>query len=492
MILQLINLSRKESTRSRFRNKNIFLNLLLGLFVLYFAAIFAALGFLLPRILEEDMGVTSDPLIIVNSFTLVYLGMDLFMRFMMQSLPVISIKPFLFLPIKKSLIVNYLLVKSKFSGFNLIPFLFIIPFSLNLQEYGYSVTEIVVWIIAMGLFVMSNNFLNIILKKLFTDNVKFLLPVLVFFLALFILKYFQIFSAQDYFGLLLNSIIKNPILLIIPLTMVLGFYYIDFRYLVSRMNLDDTIKSKSEKASLRSMDWADSLGEIAPYIKLDLKMIWRNKRPKTVVYMSFALLFYGLIFYTNPIYQDSHVLLIFVAIFITGIFAINFGQFIPSWDSSHYSMLMTQRTNLLTYVKSKFAIMSFSVLLFFILSTPYVYFGWKILVMHFAAAIYNIGVNILLLLLLSSYNNKPIDLTRSAVMNYQGTGAKQWLMVIPLLALPVLIFWIGDMLYGYTGSIVLIISIGLLGIIFHQKLIYIVAQQLAERKHKIIEAFNEK
>jgi len=492
MILKLFALSRKESLRSSLRSNNIFLNILLGFFVLYFAATFAALGFLLPSILEEDMGVNIDPLTVVNSFLLTYFGLDLFVRFMMQSLPVISIKPFLSLPIAKGTIVNYLLIRSKFSSFNFIPLLFIIPFSFNLVEYGYTVVEIITWIFAVTMILMSNNFLNFILKRLFTDNVKFLLPVLALFVIIYILDYFSIFSLKVYFGNFINLTVKNPLLLIVPLSLISLFYFINYKYLISKMNLDDTVKSKSEVASLNSMEWADSFGEIAPYIKLDLKMIWRNKRPKTVVYMSFALLFYGLFFYTNPVYEDMPVMLIFVAVFITGIFAINFGQFIPAWDSAHYSMLMTQRTNLLTYVKSKFAIMSFAIVLFFVLSIPYVYFGWKILLMHFAAAIYNIGVNVLILLLMSSFNNKPIDLSRSAVMNYQGTGAKQWLMVIPILALPILIFWIGDMIYGFAGGISLIIILGLLGIVFHQKLIFIVAQQLSERKYKIIEAFSEK
>ncbi|MEN8139123.1 MAG: DUF5687 family protein [Bacteroidota bacterium] len=492
MILELFSLSRKESFRSRLRNKNIFINLLLGFFVLYFAAVFASLGFLLPRILEEDIGISGDPLVIVNSFLLTYFGMDLFVRFMMQSLPVISIKPFLHLPIEKSTIVNYLLIKSKFSAFNYIPLLFIIPFSFNLPHYGYSTPQILTWILAVTMFLMSNNYLNFILKRSFNDNVKFLLPALIIFVILYALDYFNIFSAKHYFGILLNNIVREPILLFIPFASILLFYYINYNYLVSRINLDDTVKSKSEVASLNSMEWANSFGEIAPYIKLDLKMIWRNKRPKTLVYMSFALLFYGLIFYPNPVYQDKPTFMVFVAVFITGVFAINFGQYIPAWDSAHYSMLMTQRTNLLTYVKSKFAIMSIAVVLFFVLSIPYVYFGWEILLLHFAAAIYNIGVNILLLLMMSSFNNKAIDLSRSAVMNYQGTGAKQWLMVIPILALPVLIYWIGDMIYGFAGSISLIVILGLLGIVFHQKLIYIVATQLAERKYKIIEAFSEK
>ena len=492
MIFTLLKLGRKESTRSRFRNRNLYINILLGFFILYFGASFAFIGFALPKILKE-VGIEQDPVIFVNSFILVYLVTDLFMRFMIQSLPVLSIKHFLHLNIEKSSLINYLLIKSKFSAFNFIPLLFLIPFSFNIGEYNYSISQIVVWLIGMLLLLMVNNYLNFLLKRSFGDKSQYMLIALSTIVIFYALDYFEIFSIKNIFGEFLGIMMNNPILLLVIIALIAFLYYVNYKYLYSKLTLDDLVKNKTEMVAARSLSWADSFGDIAPYIKLDVRMIMRNKRPKSVVYMSFAMLFYGLIFYTNPIYKDEMpVFLIFVAVFITGIFSINFGQFIPAWDSGHYSMLMTQRTNLLIYVKSKYMIMAFSVTLFFILSTPYVYFGWDILLLHLVGALYNIGANNLILLMFASYNNKPIDLSRSSMMNYQGTGAKQWLLVIPILALPVLIFWLGSTFYGFYGGVAILAAIGVAGIIFHQKLIYIVAQQLADRKHLIIESFKEK
>jgi hypothetical protein len=54
-----------------------------------------------------------------------------------------------------------------------------------------------------------------------------------------------------------------------------------------------------------------------PLLQLDLKMIWRNKRPKTTIWMSLIILFYGLIVYINPAYKDTPVFLCFVGILMT-------------------------------------------------------------------------------------------------------------------------------------------------------------------------------
>lgn len=490
MIIKLFILSVKESFRSRFKNKKIIINILIGLLTLYLIASFAFLGFAIPEIILEK---TPDikPLTLINSYMVAYFGADLFSRFMIQSLPVVSIKPLMPLPINKSTIVNYLLIKSKLSVFNLFPFVIFIPLAINLTYHGYDSSEILMWFITVSLIVMVNNFLNLIIKRLFNDNIKVLIPALVLFVIIYALDHYGVLSLKQYFGIFLDNTLTKSYLLLIPLVLVFVLYYINYVYLISKLTLDDTVKSKTEVAS-SSMDWADIFGEIAPYIKLDLKMLWRNKRSRTIIYMSFGFLLYGLIFYTNPIYKDSYVMLIFVGIFITGIFSVNYGQFIPAWDSAHYSMLMTQRTNLLTYVRSKYAVMAFSVVLFFILSTPYVYFGWKIILIHLAGAIYNIGINVSLLLFLSSYNNKPIDLTQSAMMNYQGVGVKQWLVVFPLLGLPALLFWIAESFFGFYAGIGTLTFFGLVGIIFHQNLIYLVAQQLADRKYDIIAAFSEK
>ena len=126
----------------------------------------------------------------------------------------------------------------------------------------------------------------------------------------------------------------------------------------------------------------------------------------------------------------------FVGIFVTGIFLINFGQFVPAWDSGYYKMLMSQNITYQDYLKSKFTLMSLSVIILFVLSIPYVYFGWDILLAHFAAAIYNIGVNTHVILFGGSFNRKKIDLNQRAAFNYQGTGAMQWLIGFPLMFLP--------------------------------------------------------
>jgi hypothetical protein len=182
---------------------------------------------------------------------------------------------------------------------------------------------------------------------------------------------------------------------------------------------------------------------------------------------------------------------VFVGIFVTGIFMINFGQFIPAWDSGYYKLLMSQNIQYKDFLQSKYILMATSAVLMFLLSIPYVYFGWKVLLIHFAAMIYNIGVNTHVLLYAGSFNRKKIDLNQRAAFNYQGTGAVQWLVGIPLLLVPMGIFYLFYKLFNFEIGISSLIILGLLGLLFHTKLMDIITKKYIEFKYTLINAFGQ-
>jgi hypothetical protein len=53
---------------------------------------------------------------------------------------------------------------------------------------------------------------------------------------------------------------------------------------------------------------------------------------------------------------------------MTGIFMLNYGQFVPAWDSNYYGMMMSQNIPMKQYLNSKAVLMSVSVLIL-VLST---------------------------------------------------------------------------------------------------------------------------
>ena len=490
MIKHFIDLEWKQYFRSSYWQKSIAINILMVFFALYFVAMFLGLGFGLLFILKKAFP-DQDAFIIANGFLFYWIIGDLLMRFFLQKLPVMSVKPLLTLPIKRATVVNYVLGKSVVSFFNFLPLFAIIPFSIMLIRDGYPTSMVLTWMLTMIIVVLIINFLNFIIEAVSAKTELSFLPLIVVVGALFGLDYFDILPMKSLIGDSFISIANNPILLVIPLAILAMCYGYNFKILKGKLFLDSSLKSKVTEVNASDLSWTKRFGDIAPFMQLDLKLIWRNKRTKSMAMLMVIGLLYGLFFYPQEIYRDMEFMFAFIGIFSTGFFLINFGQFIPAWDSGYYKMLMSQNIKYEQYLRSKFILMVISVAIMFLLGIPYVYFGWKILIAHFAAAIYNIGINSHVILYGGSFNRKKIDLDKKAAFNYQGTGAVQWLIGIPLMALPMGLFGLINWLVGFGAAIAVLMILGIVGIVFHKKLMTLITKRYLDSKYKMIDAFSQ-
>ena len=488
MILHFLKLEWKQYFRSSYWGKGIALKIIMIFFALYFILSFLAIGiggyFILKKEYPEQ-----DPLQVVNSFLIFAILGDLIFRYLMQKLPIMNIKPMLILPIKKSSLVHYVLGKSSFSFFNFMSLFFYVPFSIVLMKEGYPVNGVLGWFFAMLFIIQATNFLNFLINK---NNLAFWV-IAIATLGLISLQLFDIFDITNYSQQVFDAIVANPLLALVPLAIAITLYYLNYKLLKTKVYLDDAVATKTKEASSVDLSWADRLGDVAPFIKNDIRLIWRNKRTKTVFLMSFLFLFYGLIFFDNPVYKEKMPgFLLFAALFVTGGFTLNYGQFIPAWDSSHYKMLMSQNIRYRKFLESKWFLMVAMTAILYFLSIPYLYYGLDIFLMITAGAIFNIGFNSLFLLYAGSFNRKRIDLEKSGFSNMQGTSATQFLIIIPLMVLPMLTFWVFDYFVSTYAGLIAIASIGLIGILFKNYFMNLIEKKYIKDKYAAIHAFDQK
>lgn len=486
MISHFLKLEWKQFFRSSSFGKSIGAKILIGFFALYFILIFLAMGFGGFFALKE-MYPEKDPLVVVNSFLLFAITGDLMFRYLMQKLPVMNIKPMLLLPIKKKTIVNYVLVKSSFSFFNIMSLFFYIPFSVVLIKEGYDTNGVLGWLFLMILLVQCINFLNFLVNK---NNIAFGVMIAIL-LGGFLVQRYEIFNLAGYVGQGFDFIYQNPIYSLVSIIVLGVLYQLNYKQLRSQVYLDEAIATKVKEVNSSDLSWLNRFGDVAPFMKNDMRLITRNKRTKSSFFILIIGLFYGLFFYPQPVYADKEFFYAFIGVFSTGTFLINFGQFIPAWDSGYYNMLMSQNFKYERYLKSKFTLMSASVVILFVLGIPYVYFGWKILVVHFAAAIYNIGVNTHVIMYGGAFNRKKINLDEKAAFNYQGTGAVQWLIGIPLMVLPMGIFALLNWLVNFEIAVIVLAGLGLIGLGFHKKLMTEITNKYVASKYKMIHSFKQ-
>ncbi|MEW4922405.1 DUF5687 family protein [Algibacter sp. 2305UL17-15] len=490
MIKHFLSLEWKSFYRSASFGKSLGVKLLMVFFALYLIVSFLAVGVALYPGLKK-LFPEQDPLNSVNNYLFYWILGDLVFRFFFQKLPVMSVKPLLTLPIKRSKVVNFVLGKSALSFFNFLPLFAIVPFGITLLLNAYPSSSVLIWMLALGITTLIINYLNFIIESFSAETELSFLPVILFTGGFYALDYFNIISFTSIVASGYNAIYNSPYIIVVPILILGVLYVVNFKLLLKKLFLDSGLKTAVKEVNASNLEWTKNFGDIAPFMQLDLKLMWRNKRTKSSVWMLVIGLLYGLFIYPQPQFRDIEFFFIFIGIFSTGIFLMNFGQFVPAWDSSYYKLLMTQNIKYEQYLKSKFTLMALSVAVLFVLGIPYVYFGWKVLFAHFAGAIYNIGVNTHVILLGGSYNRKKINLDEKAAFNYQGTGAVQWLIGIPLLLLPMLIFGILNWLLSFEIACLVLIVMGVLGIVFHQKIMRFITGKYLASKYKMIAAFDQ-
>ena len=477
----------KSFFRSATFGKSLGIKILMGFFgvmmLFYLAAAGGGMYFILKKIFPDQ-----SPMWTISQYFIYWILIELFLRYFMQKLPVMDIKPFLTTPVKKSAIAHYILGRSGVSIYNLLSLFFFVPFAIVLLFHGYPVLNVLLWVVAIFAIVLCVNYINLLINK----NDKALITIGGLIVLGYALDYFQVFDVKVFFAPIFHALYAYPLATLAPVGFAALIYYVNYKYLRTKIYLDATLKPKTVKANTSDMAWAKKFGEMGPFLQLDLKMIWRNKRTKSQVFISLLFVFYGLIFYTQDIYSDMMPMKVFLGVFMTGIFLSNFGQFIPAWDSSYYSMMMSQNIPLRKYLESKATLISVSVVVMFLLTIPYIYFGWEALAINFACALYNLGVNIPVILFFGSFNKKRIELDQSPFGNMQGTSATQFLIMLPVLIAPIVLFSIFYYAISFEAAIIVLSVLGVIGFAMKNYLLNLVTEQYRKKKYGMIAGFKEK
>jgi hypothetical protein len=84
-----------------------------------------------------------------------------------------------------------------------------------------------------------------------------------------------------------------------------------------------------------------------------------------------------------------------------------------------------------------------------------------------------------------------VDLSKSAMMNYEGFGLTQFILGVPLLGLPTLIYlpfsWFDQTVMAYM----FIALLGICGIILREPILAYLARRLAKRKYVMAVGFRK-
>jgi len=211
--------------------------------------------------------------------------------------------------------------------------------------------------------------------------------------------------------------------------------------------------------------------------------------------MSVMFIFYGLLFFTNSIeaYQ-SPIMQIFAAIFVSGGFLFTFGQFIPSWDSAYYQLMMSQNIQYREYISSKWWLMVIGTLISTLIASFYLFFGVHIYLLIVVGAIFNIGVNSHLVMLGGAFVKTPIDLTtaKGAFGDKKAFNIKTLLIAIPKMILPMGLYASGYYFFSPNTGLLFVALAGVLGFAFRNYVFKLIEKIYKNEKYATIAAYKQK
>lgn len=489
MFKKFLWLEWKAFTRSSSFAANVAIKVFMILGALYFTVAFLAMGVGSYYLIKEELNL--DPLVVVSRFAIYYFIADLLLRYFLQKIPVINIRPLLTLPIKRGTIVNFALGKTAISFFNIIHAFFFVPFSVVLLIEGYDPVGVVLWHVAMMALIYSNNFLNVLIDD--KDAVFWTVATLVVGLAL--TQYYNLFDVTEFTSVFFYGFYSTYYIWVVPVAMLAGLYYGCFKLFSKELYLDTGLKGKHEVAETQDFKWLNQFGTMGTFLKNDIKLILRNKRSKTTLLVSVMFLFYGLLFFTNAIevYQGPFWSM-FAGIFVTGGFMMTFGQFVPSWDSAYYPLMMSQNIQYREYIASKWWLVVIGTAVSAVLSCFYLYFGIDTYLLLLAGAVYNIGVNSHLVLLGGAFIKTPIDLASSkqAFGDKKAFNLKTFLISLPKMLIPMALYGTGFYTISPTAGAIFVAVAGVLGFAFRNRVFRLIEKIYKSEKYTTLASYKQK
>lgn len=478
-----------EQSRSPMWQKNIIINILLGLCFLYFIFTFLLLGFFADAFIEK-LFPDSDTIVVFNGLILNYILLEMLIRFFIQPTPAMNITPYLHLPVKRRTLMHYLLGRSIVNPINYISFCIFLPFAFKVLLREYSFGFVIGWLFSISLFITSGIYIAHYLKRQLVSSPWISLIGGLLYVGIFAAGYFHIFSLTTVSENLFNAILIHPAWILLPVALLVLVYRINFSFLAKNAYLEKLIKPGKQKKSARfEFGFINQLGLNGKLMILDIKLILRNKRTKSILYFMPLFLLYGLFYYPNSASNSFH-LLIFIGLFLVGILSFSYGSSI-AWNGNYFDGILSRNANLDLYVKSKFLLFAFFTFASFLLCIPYVYYGMRILLINFSCLLFNIGVNSYVFLYFAAYNRKRLNLSSGSMMNWQGANITQFLVLLPVMMLPIIIPAIVNAFAGEGWALFSLAAPGIAGIIFNKSLLRFCTQHIVSKKYEMAAGYRE-
>jgi hypothetical protein len=196
--------------------------------------------------------------------------------------------------------------------------------------------------------------------------------------------------------------------------------------------------------------------------------------------------------YSDPVTLKQTGMMMFIGVFMTGGMMLNYANYAFGYESGYFDALLTKNIDFSHYIRVKFYISVMLSTVFYILTIPYLFYGFRVFLINSAMYLYNIGFLSFVLLYFATFNKKRIDMNRGGMFNYQGISSMNWLALIPAFLMPFLIYFLFKLSGHPDIGLIFSAVLGLTGLLFTRSLLKIITRNFYARKYIMAKSFREK
>ena len=469
---------------------NRFAKFLIYFMIVYWAAIFLFLGVSLP-FMFEGLVPNMEPYHIMNQGFIYVMLADFLMRFIGQPSVSQEIKPYLLMPVKRKKLISLLLLRSGLDSYNFMWFFVYVPFAFLTIIRFYGFGGMFLYLIGIWLVFVFNNYWYLLCKLLLGEKTLWLLLPTAVFGALGAAEFLLDGLPISRFTMDLGEgfIEGNPLSFLFMLACIGVMFFINLK-LQQRMIYNELSKKEDTKIKrVSEYKFLDKYGEVGEYLRLELKLIARNKTVKTQFRMgiivmlgfSFALAF-------TDVYDGSY-MTSFICLYNYAILPImTLGQ-VMSFEGNYIDGLMSRKESIFNLLRAKYYLTTIIILVPFLIMFFPIAKEKITLLTAIAYLIFVVGFVFFMLLQLAVYNTRTLPLNANLMKSNKSSNWIQGLITGCAFMLPLLIDKLLSALLPEEVAHIILIVIGLGFIATHNLWIKNIYKRFMKRRYKNMEEF---
>ncbi len=501
-LYHLLSINERLKTRRHpLFERNRYARIVLYIIFAYYAAMLLLLGVTLPLALKGGHVASFR---MVDAYMPFLLMLDFWCRFVFQETPAMQVKVYTLLPVSRSSLLHFYLLRSLRSAINLFWGFFLVPFGMMAVVPVLGFGAFVGWLLGYWLLILANSLCYQFFRSLCLKNLLWtLLPLLLhagvaclYFIpdtsplslpCILLMDGFASFHVSSYCLVLLLIIIWYG-----------ANYVLQKRIIYSDVaNEDSTTVNKTHNNPRQGCHglpiepdksgWERKLGIVGEYIKMEIRLHTRNRNPRINFIVGLcSMVFFALLQYFTDWYSGSFqtpFFCLFSYIILGAVTLIN----IMCYEGNYIDGLMARRESILSLLTAKYYFNACLLLIPFSIQVPLMMIGKQSVWMNLGFLFFTLGCLYPAVFLLAVYNDNTLQL--NGRLTTQRRSYTQQVLALIVLFIPLGLERLALLTLGSPWAYVLMIAMGLAGLATHRLWLGRIYASFMARRYANMEGF---